>query len=367
MNPRRARSASAVSATCLLLFLLAFGHGTAKRLGAQEPERVSGEVTCAECVITLDTVVTIGGLDGPGVELISLFSGVAVDPRGRVLIWEAASAEIAVFDLSGQYLQTIGGLGEGPGEFRSSISYVAVGPRYIHVFEYHSGRTMLDLDFRPVRKDRFPGQVLSATIVGDDVAVFYTDIVTPTSLAHRLNVLQPSGELASFGGRVYSGDPTTWLPPPTVAAGGGAVWAVPSRVNRLLRWDLAPEPHVGKVIERRVAEFDNGGDDFLPGSLVSAMLDDRGLWVTWHTADPDWKGPPPDLETLTPSTLDIHGLRDGWLDLVDPATGRTVARLHQDDVSKRFYGDYLVQIFLTDAGVPFIRLMKPRLHGSPLT
>ena len=30
-------------------------------------------MTCAECVITLDTVATIGGLDGPGLELISPF------------------------------------------------------------------------------------------------------------------------------------------------------------------------------------------------------------------------------------------------------------------------------------------------------
>ena len=36
--------------------------------------------------------------------------------------------------------------GEGPGEY-SSISRIDTGPRYIHVFEYHQSRTVLDHDF----------------------------------------------------------------------------------------------------------------------------------------------------------------------------------------------------------------------------
>lgn len=118
----------------ILILMIGAGHCAAIQLSAQEPEQVSGEVTCAECVITLDTVVTVGGLDGPGLELVSMFSGVAVDQRGRILVWQAAEAEIAVFDSTGTYLQTIGGRGEGPGEYQS-ISFIGVGRRYIHVFE----------------------------------------------------------------------------------------------------------------------------------------------------------------------------------------------------------------------------------------
>ena len=64
----RGLACSCMRIASLLLFALVVDHAAMMRLRAQEPEQVSGEVTCAECVITLDTVLTIGGLDGPGLE-----------------------------------------------------------------------------------------------------------------------------------------------------------------------------------------------------------------------------------------------------------------------------------------------------------
>lgn len=348
----------------LLIVALVVDHATAMHLGAQEPALVSGEVTCAECVITLDTVVTIGGLDGPGLDVVSMFSSVAVDRRGRILV--AGESEISVFDSTGGFLRTVGRRGEGPGEYRS-ISHIVGGSRYIHVFEYHEGRTMLDHDFKVIRVDQFPGQVLSAAVVSDDVVVFVADVPTPAAVGHQLHILRPSGELASHGydGGVYSSELAPWATTRTTVAGrGDTVWAVQREVNRLVRWDLSPEPKVGRVFERRVAEFDEGGDGFMPATLGSAMLDDRGLWITWHTADPDWTGPPPSLETLRPSTFAVDELRDGWVDLVDPTTGRTLARYHQDNALKGFAagsGRYVVDYEETDAGVPFIHILELRL------
>ena len=348
---------------CLLLIALVVDHSTVMRLGGQEPEHVSGEVTCAECAITLDTVLTIGGLDGPGLDVVSMFSSVAVDRRGRVLVWEGGEAEISVFGSTGRYLRTVGRRGEGPGEY-GSISHIGVGPRYIHVFEYHKGRTMLDHDFQVVRTDRFPGQILSVAVVSDDVVVFVADVPTPASVGHQLHLLRPSGEMASHGydGGVYSSELTPWATTRTAVAGeGSTVWAVPLEVNRLVRWDLAPEPMVGRVFDRRVAEFDEGGDAFAPARLGSAMLDDRGLWLSWHTADPDWTGPPPSLDSRVSTPIDQ--LRNGWLDLVDPATGQTLARYRQDGVFGHFAGgsSYVAGYEETDAGVPFLHLLEPRL------
>jgi len=76
--------------------LLAFGttQAPAVQLSAQHTEQVSGEVTCGECVITLDTVVTIGGLDGPGVDLISEVSRVAVDQNARLRLRGCANRPV---------------------------------------------------------------------------------------------------------------------------------------------------------------------------------------------------------------------------------------------------------------------------------
>ena len=294
-----------------------------------------------------------------------MFSDVAVDRRGRILVYAAGEAEISVFDSTGRYVRTVGRRGEGPGEYRS-ISYIGVGPRYIHVSDRHEGRTMLGHDFEVVRTDRFPGQILSAAVVSDDVVVFVADVPTPASVGHTFHILRPSGELASYGydGRVYSSELKPLAISRTAVAGkGGTVWAVLREVNRLVRWDLAPELKVGRVFERRVAEFDEGGDEFTPATLCSAMLDDRGLWLVWHSADPDWAGPPPSLDSLRPSPIVIDQLRDGWLDLVDPATGRTLARYHQDNALGSFAAGstYLVDYEETEAGVPFLHILEPRL------
>ena len=348
---------------CVLLFTLGVGHANTICLRAQEPEQVPGDVTCAECVITLDTVATIGGLDGPGLELISPFSGVAVDQRGRILVWESREAEIAVFDSTGAYLQTIGGRGAGPGEYQS-ISHIGVGPGYIHVFEYHRGRTMLDHDFQVVRTDRFPGEVRSAAVLSDDVVVFGADVPTPEAVGHKLHILRPSGELASYGydGGLHSPEHRRRATITMVAGRDETVWAVPMEVNRIIRWDLTPEPKIGMVYDRRVAEFDEGGDGFSQATMGSPMLDGRGLWLVWHTADPDWTGPPPPPEARL-SSIDLNQLRDGWLDLVDPATGRTLARYHEDGVFVGFDGGsrYVVGYEETEAGVPFLFILEPRL------
>ncbi len=345
-----------------LLVAFAAVHVGAICLPAQEPEVVSGEVTCGDCVITLDTVVTIGGLSGPGLHVIDRFSGVAVDRRGRFLINGSGPPEISVFDSTGKFLRTVGRRGEGPGEYRS-IRHIAVGPQYIHVFDFRAGRTMLDHDFAVVRTDRFPGAIDYSVVRSDDEVVFAADVPTPESVGHQLHVLRPSGELVSYGyeGGVYPSPLTArsyWVS--AMAGNDDTVWILPSFTNRLVRWELGPEPRVGRVFERRVAEFDTD-----TSSNEAAMLDDRGLWITWHTRDPEWTRPD-SLGDAMPSEPPREWV-DGWLDLVDPETGLTLARHHQDGVFRGFAAgsSYVVAYHETDAGVPFLHILEPRLsRGS---
>ena len=351
---RRARTLLTVSAAT---------HVAATSLSAQKVERVSGEVTCGDCEITIDTVLTIGGLEGPGLHLITQSSRVAVDRRGRILVGDARQPEIAVFDSTGTFLETIGGRGEGPGEY-GRISHISVGPRLIHVFEYHSGRTMLDHDFAVVRTDRFPGQILSAVPMSDDRIAFVADVPTPESVGHRLHILHPSGEIHSHGydGEVYPSQLTTWTSQMSPVTGrADTVWALEKETNRIVRWDLEREPGVGRVFVRDVAEFDAGASSgrVYPRSLnMGALLDDRGLWIIWIAPDPQWL-PPGDNEARAPPRKTF----DGWLDLVDPATGRTLARHRQDGYWGGFASgsSYVVAYHETDAGVPFIHILEPRL------
>ena len=332
-------------------------------LSAQEPERVSGVPTCPDCQIELDTVVTIGGLDGPGLHLINTLTNVAVDRRGRILVSNKQQAEIAVFGADGKFIRTVGRRGQGPGEYLF-ISQVNVGPRFIHVLEYDRGRTMLDYDFNVVRTDRYTGQTLASVVLDSDDIVFNADVGTPSAAGHKFHILSPTGEIKSFGadGSVYMGRSARFF----VLAGDGdsTLWAIPRDGTTATRWDLGIKPAARRIFARDVEGFVRDGT--WPDALnLGAMLDDSGLWVVWYTGDPDWTGPLGQGEGI--SDFPPRVLFENWLDLIDPATGRTVSRL-QHDGSLRWFANgsrYLIAYDETDEGVPYLHLLEPKLSGPP--
>ena len=324
---------------------------------AQDTITVSGEVTCADCRIVLDTVLTIGGLDGPGVETVHPLSMVAVDRRNRIHVGIHRPPSVSVFDASGRFVRSFGREGEGPGEYES-ISHINAGPRYIHVFDRDNGRTMLDYDFNVVRVDRFPGQILTAIVLESDAVVFAGMVGTRARAGYRLHMLDTLGAFTSFD-----------LGPPlyvAVAAHDGSLLSVPIARNEIHRWELDPGPALAGVLLRRVAEFDRHlrlGPRDRPGVGISGVRRDAdGLWVVWGAPDPE----APERGRNDAIRLELsHQFRDGWIDLVDPDTGLTVAR-HRDDFTFDGFADgsghrYVLAYQETEAGVPYIHLLEPRL------
>ena len=82
-------------------------------------------------------VLSIGEIDGPPEVLFGRIASVAVDGAGNLIVADGQMGEIRIFDASGAHLRTIGGPGEGPGEFRGLAGawptaedvVVAVDPR----------------------------------------------------------------------------------------------------------------------------------------------------------------------------------------------------------------------------------------------
>ncbi len=333
-------------------------------LSGQNVTSVSGAVTCADCLITMDTVVTLGGLDSEGAEAISWTSRIAVEPLGRILVAQLRHSEIFVFDRAGRFLRTVGRKGEGPGEYRS-ISGINAGPRYVHVFEYHGGRTLLSHDFGFVRRDRFPGQWLRSFVTESDDVVLMGDMPSPASAGHPLHLVSPSGDIRSYGlgdGSVHLGHVASSV----VTGVADTLWSLERGSTRITRWNLLPQPRVAEAWDRTVDEWERHERGSGPGNavwprptVVDVMRDGQGLWIVWNAPDPDR---PPGGGILV-NTEPHQTLFDGWLDLVDPATGETVARYHGDDSLLGFAGGsrYLVAYRETEAGVPYIRLLDPTL------
>ena len=337
---------------------------------AQQPVRVSGDVVCAECVITIDTVLTLGGLEGEGMEAIDMGSAITIDARKRILITNLFHPRIYVFDMAGRFLRSVGRQGEGPGEYSTGISHINAGPRYIHVFEYHTGRTVLDHDFKFVRRDRFPGQVTRSFAMDSEIVAFSTWIPTPAGAGHKLHLLAPSGELKSYGG-----DDSAYRKPVRfggdVTGDGTSLWSIEYESTRVTRWDLLPKPAPARIWERTVDEwdrYDRGPDIFpVPGN-TGVMLDENGLWITWNAPDSGWEGSLP--EGGGPLSDPLQDVYDSWVELLDPDTGESLARYFDKGMFLGFAqgSRYLVAYHETDAGVPYIHLLEPRLSrgaGSP--
>ena len=330
-------------------------------LAAQEPVRVSGDVVCPECVITIDTVVTLGGLNGEGMAAIDLSSTVAIDARERMLVTNIRQPRIYVFDMDGRFLRTVGRRGEGPGEY-GWISHVNVGPRYIHVFEY-DGRTLLDHDFEFVRRDRFPGQVRQAFVMDSEVVAFSSWIPSPDAAGYTLHLLAPSGEMESRG---LSQHRVPDLFGGIVTGGGTSLWIIEWESTTVTRWDLLPEPTVAGIWHRTVDEWDrydrgpHGAAAPVPVN-TGALLDEHGLWIARIGPDPDWEGRP--SERSRPKTDPVQDVGDSWVELLDPDTGETLARYFDKGFLFGFAAGsrYLVAYHETEAGVPYIRLLEPRL------
>ena len=276
-------------------------HAAATPLAGQERELVSGEVTCASCRITLDTVATVGGLDGPGLHVVSRFARVAVDRL---------------------------------------------------------------YDFNVVRTDRYPGQPITTFVMDSDDVVFNADVGMPTAVGHKFHVLTPSGEMKSFGGEggVYRGPSSTFYK--LTGDGVNTLWTIRSDANILGRWSIGSKPMLTMELERRVKAFDDhapDGNTFPSSWNRGLMLDPVGLWLAWTTPDPDWtqRSPAGTPGAEAPPRLE----HDGWVDLIDPGTGLTIARHWNDGHLLGFAqgSRYVVAYHETDEGVPYLHLLEPRL------
>jgi hypothetical protein len=86
----------------------------------------------------------IGAADGPDHLILSGVVGAVRLSNGRIVIANGASSELRIFASDGQFVRSVGGNGEGPGEFRV-IGYLGVLP----------GDTILVYDSRLRRLSRF--------------------------------------------------------------------------------------------------------------------------------------------------------------------------------------------------------------------
>lgn len=104
--------------------------------------------------VAVDSVVTIGALDGPEEDTFGEVAGVVVAGDGRIYVGDAQALEVRVYSPEGEFLFRFGRNGEGPGEF-GNISGLRLAPDGIAVVDGQQARvTVFTLDGDVVRTFR---------------------------------------------------------------------------------------------------------------------------------------------------------------------------------------------------------------------
>lgn len=102
-----------------------------------------------------------------------------------------------------------------------------------------------------------------------------------------------------------------------------------------------------------------------PARHAGIMVDDSGLWIVWNSKDTEWTQRRAPMSP--PLEVPPRRVWEGWVELVDPSTGRTLARHRSDGFIKGFADGsrYLVGYCETDRGVPYIHLLAPKVSKPP--
>ncbi|MBT8461751.1 MAG: hypothetical protein KJO44_04440 [Gemmatimonadetes bacterium] len=315
---------------------------------------------CPRCELRLDTILTLGSLDGTGAEFITPQSPVAIDAVGRILIGPAMGiGQFAVFSPEGDFLRYVGRNGEGPGEYRF-IFDIAAKDDWIHVFDPMLGRrTLLDTTFTVVRTDLVPDQILRAKALESGRVTFFGKLTTPGRAGFLIHSLDPDGTMESLA------RPETEYPGRqerhAFGTDGYRAWTAPQlRSYSISEWNLADDRLV-RTMSFDSSWFAEWNDGDYPGPVViDFQAKGPRLLVVGATVDPRVAGDRVSPGHESPPRGPLNEILDGVLELIDLESERVLASLKVDGFVRGFVShDWTVSIYRqTPEGIPLLDIAR---------
>ena len=117
-----------------------------------------GQPRAVEAEISFTEILRLGEDTDESAYLFGHIGDLAVDSKDRILIADHQPPSVAVFSVDGEWLGSVGGVGEGPGEY-VSVGDVDVGPSdSVYVMDWRENTLHVydPTDFTYVRQIRFP-------------------------------------------------------------------------------------------------------------------------------------------------------------------------------------------------------------------
>lgn len=184
------------------------------------------------------------GRFGVGAGELTAPQGVAVDPRGRILVADTGNHRIVRFDSSGTYLDQFGGFGSSGNRFDRPTDVCVNGTLSIWVLDRGNARVVkFDLEGRPLgvvvdlRSDALRDR-LGTVEPGGFAADAGGQIVLTDTAADRLLEFDPLGAVLVVRGE-FGVQEGRFADPSGVAIAGGAVWIADAGNRRVQLFDAS--------------------------------------------------------------------------------------------------------------------------------
>lgn len=325
------------------------------------------DYTCPECRISVDSLVTLGDRDGPGM-LESYFGHVRRDSRGRYFL-TSSLPYFWVFSPDGQVVRRIGRDGEGPGEFRAASGVVIDGGDSIRVFDSRLRRmTVFSPDLRMVRTERLEFNAgIYSTALGNRMVV-NSMVRTPDRIGYPLQLVDQRGEIIrSFGSvdGVYRADLRDALDVRKITPSlAGGIWSAWRNQYVIEHWDTAGA--LTDVLHREVEWFPTWwhptrtGPNTPPVTLITA-IQARGdtLWVLLRIADSEWWGANEMPEGRNFLSENPDQYLDTMVEVIDLKNATVIASQRMPQALRGFAGPGIVYGSGTDVkGNPVVPLWR---------
>jgi len=260
---------------------------------------------------------------------------------GHLLVAAATRDRVIVYDEAGNYIRSVGRVGDGPGEY-SRITSVIVGPGdSVFIHDAMAGRvTVLGPDLEYAR-------AILGLMYAPDLVLAQGQMLIAQQMTSRgesgypLHLAGPSGALL----RSFGADPPEhrrdirWLSTRIAApTPDGSVWVAAPGLYELQKWD----PDTGRQTATVTIESDwfvgapapHADPMRPPQAFISKLwVDPQGLvWVVFQDTDSNWRPPAPDSAYMErPFVSEEYDILYDWIiEVVEPESGQVLAHRRFD-------------------------------------
>ncbi len=370
---RRLRVALLGCAGAVVLVSVAPHAALAAPLQDGESVIVAGDQSYCECVVTVEHVVTLGDLEGPGA-LMGEVRTVRRDSHGVYYVLEWREHQLYRFAPDGTALPTLVEEGEGPGEALGINTFDMVADSVIITDSRNGRMSVFAPDGQIARTVQFPGSVGDLAYVPSRGVVTNGRRRSRTSFGTPLHVFSLEAEyLASFGDELSEDEYRVldWIR--HVAPTDSSVWTAHPNRYVLEEWSFSGrrlrgvERQVEWFLPRQEGPAFSGPDEPRAPAVTDVVVDGRGYLRTLLLRGGErWAEllPPPipgrDGEMIYPATAGM-GLFESVVEIIDPA-GQLVAKgVVQDELYGFVDPEHAFSYAEDEHGNPTISIWRIRL------